>query len=156
MEIFPVFENYKEPTFPDYVEWKWLDDCINDMEETAQQLGITPLSRFVTYSRQDALGAMSKAEVKEMEDEAELKDGCFYLSDGLLLWSVEPEWFDTQEGLRTTRGLLEYLQSHPEQFGGNTSGYTNAMGFTMILGALENALVQASDSGQRFHLTPLC
>ena len=151
IEIFPVFENYGEPTFPEYVEWKWLDDCINKTEETSKQLSTTPLSHFLTYSRQDAfyVGGMTEDEVKEMEDEAELKDGCFYLGDGGKLWSLEPEWFDTQEGLQTTRKLLEHLKSYPEQFSDDTNG------FIMILEALENALIQARDSGQRFHLTPL-
>ena len=108
IEIYPVLENsYEEPNFLHYVEWKWLDDCINETEETSKQLGLTPLSHFVTYSRQDAfyVGGMTEDEVKEMEDEAELKDGCFYLNDGGILWSLEPEWFDTQEGLQTTRRL---------------------------------------------------
>jgi hypothetical protein len=86
---------------------------------------------------------------KGMEDEAELKDGCFYLDGGGKLWSLEPEWFDTQEGLQTTRQLLEYLQSHPQHCGDDTKG------FIMILEALEKALTQASIRNLRFHLTPL-
>lgn len=110
-----------------------------------KELGLTPLAKFHSGCRQDALANLGAEEVEEMEKDAELISGCYYLNDGVL-WSLEPQWFEPKKGFQTTNGLLEYLRSNPERFG------VNADGFIYILEQLNKALVRANEENVRFRL----
>ena len=55
---------------------------------------------------------------------------------------IPPEqWFDPNEGLRTVRGLLDYLRRHPV-----------APDVAEDLEAMEQVLTAAAEQGVRFHL----
>ncbi len=122
MILFPVLENediqFFSPVLGDVA--KHLNTCAETLQETAQQLNLTPLQHFITYSREEALGVMAAEEVEELE--AELRDdGWFYQESGERLWSLTPEWFAASVGLKTTRGLYDYLDNTQLNMGMATS-----------------------------------
>lgn len=143
------------------IEWKWLSDCTTNQVLTvaAQQLSLTPVGDFMSSSRQDALENLGEEEVEEYEEDAELRDRAYYLSGGLL-WTLEKQWFEPREALKTVRGLLEWIEAHPEvpaDFVPQTEDLPGAReydaeGFAYILRELEAILMLAEQAGEKFYL----
>lgn len=148
IETFPVVEGYEVETFL-AGEWKTLTDCLDDkMDAIARELDLTPLARFCSYSRQDAIESLSEEEVEEEEAEAELKDGVYH-KEGYELWSLERRWFEPDEARRTTEELIQFLRLHPERLG---EAAEDAEYFIAILETLHEVLSQAKARNKRFYL----
>jgi hypothetical protein len=149
IETIPVVEGYEITTFFLVDEWKWLTDCFNDdINAIAQELNTTPLTRFCSYSREDAILGLSEEEVEDEEEDAELKDGVCY-KDGYAMWSQERQWFEPKEALRTTGALIQFLRLHPERLDNDAEDVECFVG---ILETLQGVLSRAEVENKRFYL----
>ena len=165
IRVWPVIEGKdKHHCFGGLTEWKWLADCASSgvLWAVAHKMRFTPLHRLQGDARADAIDVMGLEEVEEYESVAERgEDGLLYYK-GQLLWRTEREWFDSQVGLQTVRGLLIWLENHPQVPDDLDLSVANplftgaaeydAVGFAYILQELEAILVQAETGGKRFYL----
>lgn len=154
IETWPVIEDYVNPepaTIHNFVEWKWLTDCMEQLDEAAKTLDLTPLEGFYNYSRQDAIEAESEEDVDETEAEAEFKDGWFQVGAGKL-WTPERQWFVPEDALKTVRGLIQLLQTQPDSVEFDETNEGDRDSFIYVLTKLEKVLVTAQQLGKRFHL----
>jgi len=154
IETWPVIEDYVNPepiTVDNFVEWKWLTDCVEHLDEAAKTLNLTPLKGFCNYSRQDAIDAESEEDVEETEAEAESKDGWFQIDEGKL-WTPERQWFVPDDALKMVRGLIQLLQTQPDSIESDELNEGDIDGFLYVLPELEKALVKAQQLGRRFYL----
>lgn len=152
IETWPVIEDSEdtEPaTLDNFVEWKYLTDCFSQLDDVAKNLNVTPLHDFYNYCLDDALNDWALDEAEEMQEEAVLVDGWYELAGGGRLWTPERVWFGIDDGLKTTRALIEHLQQHPESVEANKN---NIHGFIYVLQELEKVLVKAQQNGKRFYL----
>lgn len=157
VETWPVIENYVETepvTTDNFVEWKWLTDCLFHLEEPAKKLNLTPLDAFCNNSRQAAIESLGEEEVEEMEADAEFKDGSFYLCGGLL-WTLERVWFSPDDALKTVRGLTQLLRTQPKSVISDETDEGDVEGFLYILPELEKVLIKAQQMGKCFHFRSL-
>jgi hypothetical protein len=149
IETILVVEGYEITTFFLVDEWKWLTDCFNDdINAIAQELNTTPLMRFCSYSREDAIMGLSEEEVEDEEEDAELKDGVYY-KDDYAMWALERQWFEPKEALRTTGALIQFLRLHPERLDNDAEDVECFVG---ILETLQGVLSRAEVENKRFYL----
>jgi hypothetical protein len=90
IETYPVVQGQNEGALFLRAEWKWLTDCIEELDTTAEALGLVALSKFYSYSRRDAIDSLGEDEVEEMERDAEFQDGWFVQGE-TKLWSLEQQ-----------------------------------------------------------------
>ncbi len=145
------------------IEWKDLSDCtLNSvLTSAAAKLGVTPIGDFMSSSRQDALESMGEEEVEEHEEDALFREGAFYHENGMLLWTLEKQWFEPREGLQTVRTLIAWINDHPqtptatqpENDAWPRARAYHGPSFVAVLRALESILVEAQSQGKRFYLS---
>jgi hypothetical protein len=99
-----------------------------DLDELAEQLGLAPLTEFVSSNPEAVAGYLR---------EQGLDPADYPLP--------EEEWFAPADGLRTVRGLLAHLQSVPE-------AVLDAQRIVRDLAAIEQVLTAALAEQVPFHL----
>jgi hypothetical protein len=101
---------------------KFLSRAQKQLDAIARRQALTPLEDFVSM------------------DPQEVADLFGAIPEGLT-----EQWFEPSEGLKTVRGLLNYLRQDP-------SGIRNAREVCADLEATERVLAAAREQGVRFHL----
>jgi len=152
IEVVPVLENEELDILLGDAEWKWMGDATILLEDLARQLGVTPLGDFMSYTRDDAAGAYDEEEMEDLEAEAELRDGAFWMGDGALLWSLERNWHTPETGLQTARALIEHLSNHPEFWMPDDAARSLDEGLIDILREFEAVMLDAQARAKRFYL----
>jgi hypothetical protein len=107
---------------------KCLEKAQARLDGIARERRLTPLTDFLSTAPEDVLGFF--------EDMGGMPEG---------LQPPAEEWFDPAEGLRTVRGLLDYLRDNP-------TSVPRARGVRDDLEAAEAVLAAAREHGVRFHL----
>lgn len=112
VQLFPALEGYDKYCFlghSDFGDWKSIPYKIEELNKISSQLNIQPIMAFFNATCDEV-----DFETEDLEDNGELIDGTWYYR-GSFLCSLEPHWFEPEQGLTTIRGVLEYLRStHPE------------------------------------------
>ena len=110
VQFFPALEGYDKNHFLNYLscDWTSIPHKIDDLNVLTEQLGLTSLVNFLNVTRDESV--FDDETMDELEKDGELIDGIWYYQ-GEPQWSVEPQWFLPEQGLRTVRNLLTHLRS---------------------------------------------
>ncbi len=110
------------------VSGKFLAKAQKKLDGIAQRKGLKPLEDFISTNPEEILGLL--------EDVGGVPDG---------LEIPAEQWFRPSEGLKTVRGLLQYLRDDP-------SGIRNVRDVINDLEATAEVLAAAAKKRIRFHL----
>jgi hypothetical protein len=113
-QFFPALKGYDKYYFlsNSVGDWKSIPQKIDELDELAEQLGVTSLGSFINVTRDESV--FDEETMDELEQDGELIDGVWY-HEGQYLWSVEPQWFAPDQGLVTVRRLLSHLRSFQDE-----------------------------------------
>ena len=151
IETTPVFENELPQILWGFYEWKTMTDATDRLAGLARSLSVVPLDQFVSFAREDALAGTDEDEIEEMEAEAQLRDGNYFIADDLL-WSLERHWFSPEEGVKTAETLLSHLKNHPEFWSENDRENQDDKALLDILEGFVAVMHEAKRRNVRFYL----
>jgi hypothetical protein len=116
MRCYPVIYGYAKSYFSSSPlarsDWKAIPLKLDELEEIAEALSITPLNSFISISSDESI--FDENIVQELERIGELINGRWYY-DNQYLWSVEIQWFEPEQGLTMLHQLLLHLRDQREQ-----------------------------------------
>ncbi len=130
-----------------HVEWKWLTDVVDQLDDMTEDLDVTLLGDFSGYCREDAF--RQGEDVEEMEAEATFQNGRYISAEGYQLWTPERVWCNPSDGLKTTHVLLKQLQTKPDSVDADKGDIEE---FIYVLKELEKVLLEAQRDNKRFYL----
>lgn len=137
--VYPVFERETPGVQPELeVTGKTLSWSCEELEALAQQLGLPTLISFFSTDEDEVRGLIGAD-----DDE-----------DAPLGFEVVEEWFSPADGLRTVRGLRDYICNNPEWATGAkwARGKPEAVQWLLEdLSGTEAMLSLAEQNGTRFH-----
>ncbi len=151
IDTFPVVQDEDFWAFSQLIEWKTLTEAFEHLDPIARDLKVKPLSKFVSYIRDDAAGAYDDEEFAELEAESELFDGVYYYRGGVL-WALERAWFAPEAGLQSARALLDYVTEHPAFWTDEDLKRHNQRSYLQVLRTIVGILEQASERQTLFYL----
>ena len=110
VQFFPALEGYDKNHFLTYLscDWTSIPRKIDELNVLTDQLGLVSLISFLNVTRDESI--FDDETMDELEKDGELIDGIWYYQDDPQ-WSIEPQWFSPEQGLRTICSLLPHLRS---------------------------------------------
>jgi hypothetical protein len=137
---FYIVLNAESPAFDTYVDGKILSRHSEILGNIASSVGAQPLEAFFSATLADYadLTGDSLEEVQEWAEDVRAEGGNPP--------SLEAEWFDPAEGLRTVRLLRKHLAEHPR-------AASDVEGVLFDLQEFERVLHEAETRGLRWHLS---